>query len=97
MLVQKPPLSVAVRFWWALTWRTLLVSIPFYSLGRILGARLVVSMGLSGEKAYAVETFVASVPYIPLTVGVIHYLLGKKLGNFRLGVVADSEGPQASS
>jgi hypothetical protein len=82
-----PDWKVAAQVWWALTWRMIIVLLPLSFLaGGIFGA-VGALMGVPLVSVKYVANIIGLVLGISITIAVLHRLLTKGFGKYRLQVV----------
>ena len=82
MLIEKPPVSIAIRFWWSYTWRAMLAVIPIAFLVGFVGH----FFGLSSYPT--ARQLLITVLVIPFVIGALHRSFGRRFGSYMVCVVA---------
>jgi hypothetical protein len=97
----KPSIKHTLIFWWACTWRTVVIVLP---ISLVLGFFVGVAAALLGGDVSHLETPLAAIGYL-LGLGVYIYILNKMLGHnfgdFRVALIrstaADSDSTDGSN
>ncbi len=91
MKEQEATWGVVLRFWWAWTWRSILVTAVFGGiLGTILGT-VGTSFGVSAlGKALIVDGTIYLVS-IPVSIYIFKKVFAKDFGSFRIAIITDED------
>ncbi len=97
---KKPSFSIALRIWWAYIWRSLLVTIVFYSLFSTIveqlfdGSLSQYSLTFFNNRSYLVTDLIALVVNLFLSIYLWKFILDKKYGSHRLQFHPKAKLPQ---
>ena len=81
---ETPSAGLAIKIWWALTWRTFLIGMAILLPLIFISAIVFASMGLGKEQAVKIINLLTTPVLIPVTIYVIYRMTTKGFGRYRL-------------